>query len=1095
MWPWPKRSPPERASGNSATGFHPVRFLEANMMFIGNSFAKRFIVVLALVTFPWANVHAQTFRGGISGSLTDNSGGAVPNAEVTATADATGLVHKTVTSGAGEYGFQDLPLGSYTVQVESPGFQKLVVKGVSINAGVILALPLKLSVSAVNTTVEVSASALSLDTASSVQNAVIAGKSLQNLPLDSRDFKKIVGFIPGFAGYSGVLGSVNGARSNQTNWQIDGTDNNDLWANNSAVNQSGIGGIAGTMIPIDAIDQFSLQTQSSAETGRNPGATANLIIKSGTIDFHGSGYYFNRNEALAASPVFVPKRELRNENFGYSLGGPIIHDKTFFFTAFERQQFTIALSGLATEPSSAYQAQAETLLGENNLAVNPVSTALISALYPASALTGPAAANNYISPDPETGFGNNGIVKIDHSFNDRNTLSARWAIGQGNQTAPVGSNLKNFYEVAPIHVQNYSVVYNRIFSPRLVNQVLFGVSAYNQVFHDFNTSINVVALGLNTGATHTGAPSISISGFDGTGETPPEGRNDVTGHITDALSYNIGKHQFRFGGEYRKAQLDEFYFRNSLGSFTFDGSQGVNHKGYPVNPNAYGSTVKALADFLAGEVDTSSFAKGNAERLIYVNSYDLFAQDAWQLTRKLNVNYGLRYDYVGPLHNGDKNLPTFLPGSTTGLVIQGNGIENLYPQDRNNFGPRFGFSFQPRENGSLVARGSFGVYYDASSLSPFFDNRASNGGPNGFEGNPAGASPVQTFTPSGYTIVNGAPIFNAGAAAVVGIFSVDPNFRTPYTYNYQFGIEQSFGPKAVFSLDYVGSTSHKQITLEDINETPLNAASTTPVQKNRPFYSQYPNYGVINQVASNGNGNYNSLQATLRTSNYHGVSTVFNYTWSHSLDDMTVYRSRLPQDSRNLKGDYGNGDYDTRNNFNGAVFYNLPRLGHGPDWISSGWQVNGAVSFHSGLPFNIATSSDNSGTGEKYQRPNIVGNPHAGVSHTIVSSGIQWINAAAFATPAPGTFGNLRRNQVFGPGYGDIDLSLFKDTKVWERATLQLRAEMFNLYNRNNYAQPGGTFGSSSFGKVSDTIGDANGSPGIGPGEPFNTQIAVKLLF
>ena len=168
----------------------------------------------------------------------------------------------------------------------------------------------------------------------------------------------------------------------------------------------------------------------------------------------------------------------------------------------------------------------------------------------------------------------------------------------------------------------------------------------------------------------------------------------------------------------------------------------------------------------------------------------------------------------------------------------------------------------------------------------------------------------------------------------------------------------------------------------------------------------------------------------------------------------------------------------------------------GPDWISSGWQVNGAATFHGGLPFNIATSSDNSGTGEKYQRPNFVGNPFQGVTHsTIVSSGIQWINPAAFATPARGTYGDLRRNQIFGPGFEDVDLSVFKNTKLWDRATLQLRAEMFNLFNRNNYAQPGGTFGSSSFGKVSDTIGDANGSPGIGPGEPFNTQIAIKVLF
>lgn len=1065
--------------------------------------AKGLLAVLALVGFLSLSAMAQTFRGGISGSVADSSGGAVPNAVVTATADDTGLVHTTTSSGAGEYGFQDLPLGRYTVSVKTSGFQPLEVKGVMVNAGVIYALPLKLSVSSVTTTLEVSASELALDTASSVQNSVVAGQSLQNLPLDSRDFKKIVGILPGFAGYSGVLGSVNGARSNQTNWQIDGTDNNDLWANNSAINQSGIGGIAGTLMPIDAIEQFSLQTQSGPETGRNPGATANLIIKSGTNKLHGSAYYFNRNEALAAAPVFAVGQKLRNENFGYSLGGPIFKNKTFFFTSFERQKFTIGVAQQVTEPSTAYQALAAALLAANNTPVNPVSTAILATIYPVSALTGPATANNFVSPDPETGYSNNGVVKLDHSFNDRNTISARWTIGQGNQIAPVGSNLKNFYEVAPIHVQNYSVVYNETISPRLVNQVLLGVSTYNQVFHDFNTSFNMAALGLNTGSPFTGAPSITISGFDGTGETPPEGRNDVTGHVTDALSYNIGAHQMRFGGEYRKAQLDEFYFRNALGAFTFDGSRGT----YTNNPNNYakGSPVETLADFMAGEVSRSSFAGGNAERMIYVNSYDVFAQDAWQLSRKLNVNYGIRYDYVGPLHNGDKNLPTFVPtfltGPVPGLAVQGQDIANLYSQDRNNFAPRVGFAYQPRENGGLVIRGAFGVYFDSSSLSPFFDNRPANGGPNGFEGNPAGANPVQTIAHNAYTIQSGVSTFPGGPAAIKNIFSVDPNFRTPYTYNYNLGIEQSLGSKALLMLSYVGNQSRKQLTTRDINQTPLNAASTTPVQANRPFAIQsalFANYGVINQVESNGDGNYNSLQATLKTSTFHGVSSVFNYTWSHSLDDMTTYRSRLPQDSTNLRGDYGNSDYDTRNNFNGAVFYDIPSLGKGPAWVSKGWEVNAALSFRGGLPFNIATSSDTTGTGEGYQRPNLIGNPYAGVSHALVGmKAIQWINPAAFQAPALGKFGTLRRNQVFGPGFEDADLSVFKNTKIWERATLQLRVEMFNLVNHHNYSQPGGTYsaGSSSFGTVSSTTGVANGSPGIGPGDPFNTQLAAKIIF
>ena len=1072
---------------------------------------RRRIALFLLFGFAFSfPLVAQTFRGGINGSVTDASGGAVPGITITATADETHLTRTTTSSGAGEYSFQDLPLGTYTVTTEAEGYRPLVVRGITVNGGVIYSLPLTLNISSQDTTVEVSASALALDTTSSVQTTVLGGKSLQSLPLNSRDFKKIVGVIPGFSGYSGVLGSINGARSNQTNWQIDGTDNNDLWANNSAVNQSGIGGIAGTLIPIDAIEQFSIQTQSSPETGRNPGATANLIIKSGTNQLHGSGYYYNRNEALAAAPAFSVKRKLRNENFGGSVGGPIFRNKLFFFAAFEKQQFTISLPGLSTEPSVAYQGQAISLLSANNVAVNSLSTTLINTLWPSSALTGPASSNNFSSPDPEIGYSYNGVAKIDYNVNDRNTLSARWTIGQGNQVAPVGSNLKYYYQVAPIHVQNYSIVYNRVISQRLVNQILLGVSAYNQVFHDFNTSFNANALGLITNAPGNGTPAISISGFDPIGLTTQQGRNDVTGHITDAVSYTVGKHELRFGGEYRKAQLDEFYFRNALGSFTFDGSQGPKNQAgviYPNNPNNYGGTVKALADFLSGRVSTSTIARGDAERLVYVNTWDLFAQDAWQLTPRLNLNYGLRYDYIGPLHNGDNNLPTFLPSQ--GLVVQGNNIDNLYPQDRNNFAPRLGFAFQPRTNGNLVVRGSFGVYFDSSSLSPFLDNRPSNGGPNGFEGNPAGANPVQTIAQNAYTIQNGQPVLTGGPSSIAGLFSVNPNFRTPYTYNYNFGFQQGFGAKAILQISYVGSLARKQITLRDINQAGLNPADPTRPgvgilggtpgsiqQSSRPFYSQFPNYGVINQVESNGTANYNSLQATIRTSNWHGLYSRFNYTWSHSLDTMTVYRSRLPQDSNNLKGDYGNGDYDTRNNFNGSLVYEISRLGNGPAWISRGWELNSALSFRGGLPFNIATASDTTGTGERYQRPNLISNPYAGTPGSVTGSrSIQWLNAAAFSTPVAGTYGTLSRNKFHGPGYEDIDLSVFKNTKIGEKLVLQFRAELFNLYNYNNYANPGGTVGSSSFGQISTTIGDSNGAPGIGPGEPFNTQLSAKIVF
>ena len=1072
--------------------------------------------LLAFFALTSTQAIAQTFRGGINGTLADKSDAAVPNTQVTATDEGTGVVHTTLTSDSGGYSFQDLPLGSYTIHVAAPGFQPINVKGVPVSAGTIYTLPLHLSVADQSTTVEVLADALSLDTTTTQQTTVIAGKSLQSLPLNGRDFKKIVGVIPGFAGYTGVLGAINGARTNQTNWQLDGTDNNDLWANNSAINQSGIGGIAGTVLPLDAVDQFSIQTQSTAETGRNPGATANLVIKSGTNSPHGSAYYYNRNEALAADPVFVPKTKLRNEAYGFSLGGPIRRDRTFFFTSFEKQQFLIGVLTTGTEPSTAYQAEAQNLLALNGLSVNPLSTNVLNLLWPASVLTGPATANNYI-PSAENGYSNNGVIKLDHNFNDKNSISARWIVGQGNQIAPVGSYIKDYYEVAPIHVQNYSIVYNAVVTPRLTNQLLFGVSAYNQVFHDFNHSFDVNAVGLDTDVAN-GAPLIKIGSFDPTGETPPEGRNDIVGHVTDDVSYNVGAHQLRFGGEFRKAQLDEFYYRNGLGTFSFDGSQGIyqgaKRLGYPTNPYKSDSNVAALADFLAGEVVTSSLARGDAERMIYVNNFDLFAQDSWQITHRLNVNYGIRYDYEGPLHDGSKDLPTFVP-ALGGLVVQGDGIGSLYPTQYTNIAPRLGFSFQPQENGHLVVRGSYGVFYDSTSLSPFLDNRPGNGGPNGFEGNPAGASPVQTISQNSYTWATGVPLFQGSPSSILNLFSVSQNFKTPITSNYTLGIEQALGSKAIFSLGYVGSQSRHQVALVDINQAKLNPLDPTSLpnqptgihggspgsiqQSTRPFYTQFPTFGVINQVETIGNSNYNSLQATIRTSSWHGVSSQFNYTWSHNLDDMTQYRSKLPQDSNNFRGEYGNSDYDTRHGFNGAVSYELPRFGKGPKWLAEGWQANGLINLHGGAPFNITTSSDTTGTGEGYQRVNLVGKPFD-VSHDFIptktSRYVQWVDPKAFAAPTVGAYGTLHRNTYYGPGYASADLSLFKTTHITQRVSAQFRAEFYNITNRINLAAPSSSsFGSSSFGRSTDTIGDSNGAPGIGPGEPFNTQVALKLLF
>jgi hypothetical protein len=672
--------------------------------------------------------------------------------------------------------------------------------------------------------------------------------------------------------------------------------------------------------------------------------------------------------------------------------------------------------------------------------------------------------------------------------------------------ATASSNLGDYFEVAPIRIENYSLVWNSAISSRVTNQVLFGISYFNQIFHDKNNTFNEKALGLFTspdalrnGKPIPGAPNIAISGFDQVGITPPEGRNDITGHLTDIISYTVGKHQFRFGGEVRQGRVDEFYYRRSLGSFNFTGS-------YPGTPwsGTCASTDPscALADFLAGDVSSASIAVGNAERKVRVNAFDFFGQDAWQVSRKLNINLGLRYEYIGPLHSVAKDLAVFIPNK--GLSIQGNGIDSIFPPDKRSFAPRFGFAYQPTTSENLVVRGGIGVFFDQINMNPFLDFRPGGAGADGLQDNPIGPSPVDNYSAGPLTWqantyvfpgLASCPTLNVATSSTCGankynVYSVGQNFRTPYFYNYNLQVEKGFGNgAAVLQVGYVGSAGHKLSVMDNINlDSHLNA--------------QYPNIGSVLQLNSVGNSNYNALQSILKIRGWHGFSSQFAYTWAHELDTMTEYRGSIQFDYTRPRLDYGSGDFDTRQNFTSFFNYDIPGSSHGPKILTHGWQVSSLLTFHGGQPFNFNAGTQRSGL-------NLVQNPFSGVSHTFnlaKFSGEPWVNPAAFCVPGsagcPGPtttttdgrfIGDIGRNAFYGPGFADVDLSVIKNIPVTERVKVQLRAEMFNLFNRKNLATGAGSVGSN--GVVGDTIGDFNGAPGLGPGEPFNLQIAAKIIF
>lgn len=1121
---------------------------------------------LTLALLIGTGAFAQNFRGGINGTVMDPSGAMVVNASISAIDTATGVPYKTISSSAGQFAFQDLPLGNYDVTVIASGFQTLRMTNVPVSAGSMYTISAKLTMASATAKVEVQANAadVSLDTTSVNQTTIIPDKAVQDIPINGRDFSEFEALTPGAAGYGlpsvGSL-AVNGSRPNQINYQIEGTDNNDIWWNLQAVNQSGISSLAGTVLPMDSIEQFSMVTTSSPETGRNPGGTVNLALKSGTNTLHGSAYYFNRNEFFGVNNPFAPpgskKAAERGQNAGFSLGGPIIKDKTFFFASYEWNNIFFASSVNTTVPSRAYQAEAQSLLAYYGMPVNPVSTNLLNTLWSSSILGGPAAPGNYFANAPVSGVSRNGLIKLDENINLNNHVSLKGFVGQGHQQGPDGSVLPDYLTKGPLRVMNYSVIYDAVLRPNVTNQASFGFNFFDEKFRDANTSFNPVALGLNTGVTSpdlSGAPNIKIapssagtgvtnllggnSGFAPTGPFPQSGRTDITWHANDALSYIKGAHQMRFGGEVRRVFVDDFYQTNGRGAFFFDGSQGPwdlpQGTKAPTNPcnslatknlgtfapgfaptDTFDTNILFLADFMGGCISSANIVEGNPKRKVYVNSFNLFAQDAWQVSKRLNLNYGLRWDYTGPVHNGDKNLTIFDPNAPGGLAVAGSNISNLYQRYWKSFSPRVGFAYQPRANGNMVVRGSYGLYWDSPYLIPFLNlHGTTNGGAIGVQDNPAGADPVASAGVSGAVIVPNKPIFPTlpqaiAGAGVISVFSVSPSYRPSYTENYNLSVQQSLGRSAIFQLAYIGSQSHHETNVADINQAAQGSGFASPTcaaqfanagsgnqQCSRPFFAQFPDFSVINQVQARYNANYNALQAIVRSSSWHGVTSQLSYVWSHTLDQGTGLIPYLPQDSTNLRAEYGNSDLDQRQSFSGYVNYSIPAFSKGPSKLTHGWELNSLISFHTGNPYTPVSTSNTSGNGEFADRADATAiNPYGGVSHKIVNGLVQWFNPAAFVNPPQGLYGNLRRGQYFNPGYADIDFSVLKNTPITERVTLQFRAEFFNVINRTNLAPVGAPTAGVGGGQISSTVGVFFAAPAIGPGEPFNTQLSAKILF
>jgi hypothetical protein len=1173
-------------------------------------------VVVVLVSF---SAFAQTFRGTLTGVVVDAQGAVIPNASVQLKSPSTDAIQEGKSNRAGEFTFPELAPGIYQLTVTFPGFQTKKIDDIDVQVSTVVNEKVELAIGAESTVVDIVANGVQVETASSSLVSVVDTQQVQDEPINGRDFTKMVRFTAGVVG----SGYVNG--NSHINYQVDGVDNVDAWLGIVASNQGGIAGVPGGLIPIEAIDQFSIQSQGEADMGRNAGANQNMVMKSGTNQIHGDVFFYNRNEFFAAiTPVQAVgsrKAPIRNNQFGFTLGGPIWKDHTFLFLAGEIQLASAGNSIVGTVLNDAWIGSSAQNGGTPSIAAkfvsnyglsqtpNQVAGLLYTNIFRTSANPNSGAVlNNYILTAPNQYNSYNGVIKLDHHFSEKETISARYIGTTGKQTAYIGSLYSQFFQTAPMHIHNGSIIQTSIFSPRLLNQLTLGINYFLQTFNDADQNYNPgVNDGLNVGATGiiaAGSPTVSVSGFTGIGSTQPAGRTDVTGQINDSLRWTLGKHALKIGGEYRHSNVNSLGLGSSRGSFSFNGTGGpwsgssvgftptvtancttldpahetvapgktpsstqvsqcaaqycyaLGGQGYlnqtaPTSGTAaaaYGETclsnILSAADFFIGQTPSStgssSLRVGNGSRIYLLNQEDFWVQDDFQATRKLSLNYGLRYSIPGVIYDAQNDLTSWAPTGNG----QGAYVQPFYKQYYGAYAPRVGFAFSPFDTSRTAIRGAFGIIYDVPSMSSQVASAA---------GNPAGPDPSYVGTINSFNLKYGVNSFAAAAApAVLPANGVNQNYRISYQENFSLGIEQQLTKSTLFSVGYSGAEGRRLPVTYDYNQAtgctnsacsaytrPYDSAGTGPTNgiyfTGQKVASSSP-FAALHELQSAGISNFHSLNVTVRQTAWKGLSLNANYIWAKKMDDGTAPTNNLNNSTSctnctggvfpdgisgpGIKMDYGPGAGDTRHTFDGFVTYSLPKFHH-LTRVTNGWQVNSLFSVYTGGVLNPTIGgTEYSLQGESGDRPSLVAgvNPYLPKQVTTTSTGARvytTINRAAFDYPIHGVtsptynpanlttlgtntfgvYGNLRRDEFRSTAFGDVDFSLFKYTPITERIKSEFRVEVFNIFNQSNLAGPGVALSSgSSFGQITNTA-QASSNPGMGYGEPFNVQFALKILF
>ena len=1101
-------------------------------------------------------VSAQEITATLSGTVSDSSGAAVPDAKVTALRLESGLKRETSTSDAGVFFFNSLPVGAYKITIEKAGFKTTEAASISLHVNDKLDLPITLEVGQVSDKVIVSGETPLLQTESAELSSLIGSRQINDLPLNGRDFNQLVDLVPGVAPDNGRINggvglfsdtsvSVSGSQSNSNLYLVDGEYNLDSGGNgNLLVTPS-----------VDAIQEFSiLRNDYSSEFGGATGGVINVVTKSGGQSFHGTVFDFLRNDKLDANDTFLDaagqnKSKLRQNNYGFSIGGPVsipgVYNKSrssdFFFISAEWRHETRGnvvtdivpslrqRQGILNSPT--FDPQEFVLTGEANVPtanIDPNATAFLNR-YP---MPNADISNgfNWINSNDRSNIDNNQLYRWDHNFGSKYVLSMRY-IHMKQSLQGIGCDLFGVCDNFPSvntdwswKGQNLIAKLTAQLTPRLINDFQFGYSSnalqyvtghtsdptlasrdgftYNELFPE--TSGSFPAL--------TGQGGGPLDGFGIIGNGAPFKNRTDNFQWKDDLSYNFGKHNLKFGGFMRfnrKKEPANGGTNNTAGAFVFDTFENL-----------------LLGDF-------ANYTEEETQNNVYSRErdYALYVQDTWKLNSHLTLSLGLRYQVLAQIFAATKNISNFRPSAydfnacspaafdadgnvdptlcdvTNGLVRPGqNGVSrSTLPNHYGDFEPRIGIAWQPAAVKNLVVRTGFGIFAGRDALSQ--NSSLGQQRPNDVFAN------LSSGSFSSLTAFD----FNAPQPPAF-IFALGAPYNSPTTYQYNLGVQYQLGASTVVDVAYVGSHGIHLGRNRNINQVPDSVrlgianfefdgctANPTPCFSDSPdTVRPFLGYNVINYNERVGVSRYNSLQLSVNHRLSHGLQIQGSYTHSRNISNTANQDTEAAfapiQNAFDPASEKALSNQDTPNSLSVNYIWELPFF-NGSRGVARqalyGWKVVGISTFRSGTPLNVCLNSDIAGTGTSYecQRPDLVAKPNLPKDQRTLS---RYFNTDAFAVPALGTFGNSGRNVVRGPGVNNWDISIFKDFEFpwfgklrgWaadETAKLQFRAEMFNAFNHPQY----------SLGAAGGTLSFPDPGFGVVSTErnPREIQLALKLIF